>query len=130
MQRTTMFTRLAIAKYLRPQATEILSAARKTQYPKTRNTAPSLQGSTIKSSDRARSPTRRANFWNGLHGAKGSELEMDVRSRLSDMSTSSQEQNGTKTYTSSNDEGEMIAETPPRRLVGVPRLKRENAFKV
>ena len=55
---------------------------------------------------------------------------MDVRSRLSDKSTSSPEQNGTKTDTSSNDEGETIAETPPGRLAGVPRLKRENAFKV
>ena len=32
------------------------------------------------------------------------------------------------TDTSSNDEGETIAETPPERLSGVPRLKRENAF--
>ena len=49
---------------------------------------------------------------------------------ISDKSTSSPEQNGTKTDTSSNDEGEIIAETPPGRLAGVPRLKRENAFKV
>lgn len=69
-------------------------------------------------------------FLERLHGDKGSELEMDVRSRLSDKSTSSPEQNGTKTDTSSNDEGETIAETPPGRLAGVPRLKRENAFKV
>ena len=55
---------------------------------------------------------------------------MDVRSRLSDISTSSQEQDGTRNDTCSNDEGEMIAETPPGCLVGVPRLKRENAFKV
>ena len=33
-----------------------------------------------------------------------------------------------KTDTSSNDEGETIAETPPERLSGVPRLERENAF--
>ena len=69
-------------------------------------------------------------FLERLHGDKGSELEMDVRWRLSDKSTSSPEQNGTKTDTSSNDEGETIAETPPGRLAGVPRLKRENAFKV
>ncbi|CAH3036519.1 unnamed protein product, partial [Porites lobata] len=63
-----------------------------------------------------------------LHGKKGSELEIDVRSRLSGNSASSEDQNGSKTDTSSNDEGEMIAETPPERLSGVPRLKRENAF--
>ena len=63
-----------------------------------------------------------------LHGEKGSELEIDVRLRLSGNSASSEDQNGSKTDTSSNDEGETIAETPPKRLSGVPRLKRENAF--
>ena len=63
-----------------------------------------------------------------LHGKKGSELEIDVRSRLSGNSASSEDQNGSKTDISSNDEGETIAETPPERLSGVPRLKRENAF--
>ena len=63
-----------------------------------------------------------------LHGEKGSQLETDVRSRLSGNSASSEDQNGSKTDTSSNDEGETIAETPPERLSGVPRLKRENAF--
>ena len=64
-----------------------------------------------------------------LYGEKGSELEIDVRSRLrSGNSASSKDQNGSKTDTSSNDEGETIAETPPERLSGVPRLKRENAF--
>ena len=63
-----------------------------------------------------------------LHGKKGSELEIDVRSRLSGNSASSEDQNGSKTDTTSNDEGEMIAETPPERLSGVPRQKRENAF--
>ena len=63
-----------------------------------------------------------------LHGKKGSELEIDVRSRLSGNSASSEDQNGSKTDTSSNDEGEMIAETPPERLSGVPRLGRESAF--
>ena len=51
-----------------------------------------------------------------------------MRSRLSGNSASSEDQNGSKTDTSSNDEGETIAETPPERLSGVPRLKRENAF--
>ncbi|CAH3145178.1 unnamed protein product [Porites lobata] len=63
-----------------------------------------------------------------LHGDKGSELEIDVRSRLSGDSASFEDRNGSKTDTSSNDEGETIAETPPERLSGVPRLKRENAF--
>ena len=63
-----------------------------------------------------------------LHGKKGSEIEIDVRSRLSGNSASSEDQNGSKTDTPSNDEGETIAETPPERLSGVPRLKRENAF--
>ncbi|CAH3146102.1 unnamed protein product [Porites lobata] len=63
-----------------------------------------------------------------LHGDKGSELEIDVRSRLSGDSASSEDRNGSKTDTSSNDEGETIVETPPERLSGVPRLKRENAF--
>ena len=63
-----------------------------------------------------------------LHGKKGSELELDVRSRLSGNSVSSEDQSGSKTNTSSNDEGEKITETPPKRFSGVPRLKRENAF--
>ena len=63
-----------------------------------------------------------------LHGKKGSELEIDVRSRLSGNSASSEDQNDSKTNTSSNDEGEKITETPPKRFSGVPRLKRENAF--
>ena len=63
-----------------------------------------------------------------LHGKKGSELEIDLRSRLSGNSASSEDQNGSKTDTSSNDEGETITETPSKRLSGVLRLKRENAF--
>ena len=63
-----------------------------------------------------------------LHGKKGSEIEVDMRSRLSGNLASSEDQNGSKTDTSSKDEGETIAETPPERLSGVPRLKRENAF--
>ena len=63
-----------------------------------------------------------------LHGEKGSEIEIDLRSRLSGNSASSEDQNASKTDTSSNDEGETIAETPPERLSAVPRLKRENAF--
>ena len=51
-----------------------------------------------------------------------------MRSRLSGNSASSEDQSGSKTDTSSNHEGEKITETPPKRLSGVPRLKRENAF--
>ena len=51
-----------------------------------------------------------------------------MRSRRSGDSASSEDRNGSKTDTSSNDEGETIAETPPERLSGVPRLQRENAF--
>ena len=64
----------------------------------------------------------------GLHGKKGSEPRIDVRLRLSGNSASSEDQNGSKTDTSSNDEGEKITETQPKRLSGVPRLKRGNAF--
>ena len=63
-----------------------------------------------------------------LRGKNKSELEIDVRSRLSGNSASSEDQNGSKTDTSSNDEGETITETPPKRVSGAPRLKRENAF--
>ena len=63
-----------------------------------------------------------------LHGGKGSEVETDVRSRLSGNSASSEDENGSKTDTSSNDGGETFAETPPECLSGVPRLRRESAF--
>ena len=64
-----------------------------------------------------------------LQRKKGSELqEIEVRSRLSGNSASSEDQNGSKTDTSSNDKGETITETPPKRLSGVLRLKRENTF--
>ena len=51
---------------------------------------------------------------------------MDVRSRLSENLSSSQEQEVEKTDTSSNDEANEIAEP----LEGVPRLRRENAVQV
>ncbi|CAH3023599.1 unnamed protein product [Porites evermanni] len=78
---------------------------------------------------RSREVTSKAHeYLERLHGDKGSELEIDVRSRLSGDSASSEDRNGSKTDSSSNDERETIAETPPKRLSGVPRLKRENAF--
>ena len=61
-----------------------------------------------------------------LHRKKGSEVEIDVPSRFSGNSASSEDQNGSKTDTSSNNEGEKITETPPKRLSA--SLKRENVF--
>ena len=55
---------------------------------------------------------------------------MDVRSRLSENSSSSQEQDVGKTDTSSNDEEDVITDTTREPLVGVPKLRRENAFRV
>ena len=71
--------------------------------------------------------TKAHEFLERLHGDKGSELEMDVRSRLSDKSTSSQEQDDdVKGDVSSTDEVEMISKTtPPKRLQRVTRLKRK-----
>ena len=67
-------------------------------------------------------------FLERLQGERGSELEMDVRSRLSENSSSSQEQDVGKTDTSSNDEEHVITDTTREPLVGVPKLRRENAF--
>ena len=64
-----------------------------------------------------------------LHGDKGAELEIEGRSRLSDKSTSSQEQNSDKSDSSSTDEVETITETQTEPLAGVPRLSREDAFR-
>ena len=61
-----------------------------------------------------------------LHGDRGTELEMEVRSRLSDKSTSSPDQNAGNSDT---DELDMSMETQPERLEGVPRLRREVAFR-
>ena len=54
---------------------------------------------------------------------------MEVRSRLSDKSTSSQDQNAENSDTPSTDEVEMITEKQPKRLAGVPSLMREDAFR-
>ena len=55
---------------------------------------------------------------------------MDVRSRLSENSSFSQEQDVGKTDTSSNDEEDVITDTTREPLIGVPKLRRENAFRV
>ena len=66
-------------------------------------------------------------FLERLHGDKGSKLEMDVRSRLSNKSTSSQEQDDdVKGDISSTDEVGTIPKTmPPKCLQRVMRLKRK-----
>jgi len=64
-----------------------------------------------------------------LHGDRGTELEMEVRSRLSDLSSSSQDQNADNSDTPSTDEVEVITKKQPERLAGVPRLTREDAFR-
>ena len=60
-------------------------------------------------------------FLERLQGERGSELEMDVRSRLSENSSSSQEQDVGKTDTSSN--AFRVTETSTRRksLMFIPR---------
>ena len=58
--------------------------------------------------------TKAHEFQERLHGDKGSELEMDVRSRLSDKSTSFQTQDDdVKSDVSSTDEVEAIPKTTP-----------------
>ena len=54
---------------------------------------------------------------------------MDVRPRLSENSSSSQE-HVSKTDTSSNDEEDVITDTTCEPLEGVPKLRRENSFRV
>ena len=68
-------------------------------------------------------------FLERLQGYRRSELEMDVRSRLSENSNSSQEQDVGKTDTSSTDEENVITETTREPLVGVPKLWREKSAK-
>ena len=64
-----------------------------------------------------------------LQGDKGSELENDVRARLSDKSSSSQDQDE-KTDSSSSDEVETVKEVPPpERPAATPKVKREDALK-
>jgi hypothetical protein len=67
-------------------------------------------------------------FLKELQGEKGSELENDVRARLSDKSSSSQEQDD-KTSGSSTDEVEEVQPVPiPEWPSNVPKLKRANAI--
>ena len=59
-------------------------------------------------------------FLERLQGERGSGLGMDVRSRLSENSSSSKEQDLGKTDTSSNDKEGVITDTTREPLVGVP----------
>ena len=55
---------------------------------------------------------------------------MGVRPRLSENSSSSQEQHVSKTDTSSNDEEDVITDATREPLVLVPKLRRENSFRL
>ena len=63
-----------------------------------------------------------------LHREKGSELEINVRSRLSGYSAPSEDQNGSKTDTSSNDEKRNDRRNTTRASFRCPETKRGNAF--
>ena len=63
-----------------------------------------------------------------LHGDKGTELEMEVRSRLSDKSTSSQEQNADQSDSSFSDEADTITKTQTIRLTEIGARRRKNAM--
>ncbi|CAH3184466.1 unnamed protein product [Porites lobata] len=124
----------ATGKYVHPTryrrivetaSSRTLSSARKMRSPRTRNTALLWQEFTIKNV-----ASKAHAFLERLQGERGSELEMDVRSRLSENSSSSQEQDVGRTDTSSNDEEDVITDTKREPLVGVPKLRRENAFRV
>ena len=61
-------------------------------------------------------------------GDKGTELEMEVRSRLSDKSTSSQEQNADQSDSSLSDEADTITKTQTIRLTEIGTRRRKNAM--
>jgi len=63
-----------------------------------------------------------------LHGDKGTELEMEVCSRLSDKSTSSQEQNADQSDSSLSDEADTITKTQTIRLTGIGTRRRKNVM--
>ena len=63
-----------------------------------------------------------------LHGDKGTELEMEVRSRLSDKSTSSQEQNADQSDSSLSDEADTITKTQTIRLTEIGKRRRKNVI--
>ena len=63
-------------------------------------------------------------FLEKLHGDKGTELEMEVRSRLSDKSTSSQEHYADKSDSSLTDEGETTTKTQHARQTKIGARKK------
>ena len=74
-------------------------------------------------------------FLEKLHGEKGSELEMDVRARLSDGSSCSPEQEDKSDGSSSSADTEILtteetSEEQKVELAGFPKLKRQDAMVV
>ena len=63
-----------------------------------------------------------------LHGDKGTELEMEGRSRLSDKSTSSQEHNADKSDSSLTDEDETITKTQYARQTEIGARRKNVMF--
>ena len=63
-----------------------------------------------------------------LHGDKGTELEMEVRSRLSDKSTSSQQQNADQSDSSLSDEADTITKTQTIRLTEIGTRRRKTVM--
>ena len=63
-----------------------------------------------------------------LHGDKGTELEMEVRTRLSDKSTSSQEQNDDKSDSSPTDEDETSTKTRHARQTEIGTRRKNVMF--
>ena len=63
-----------------------------------------------------------------LHGDKGTELEMEVRSRLSDKSTSSQEHSADKSDSSLTDEDETITKTQYARQTEIGARRKNVMF--
>ena len=118
----------ATGKYVHPSSRQLSSSAQSTISEDQKHS--SVVARVHCQKQRSREVASKAHkYLERLYGEKGSVLEIDLRSRLSSgNSASSEDQNGRKTDTSSNDEGETITETPPKCLSGVPRLKRENAF--
>ena len=60
-----------------------------------------------------------------LHGDKETELEMEVRSRLSDKSTSSQEHSADKSDSSLADEGETTTKTQHARQTEIGTIEKK-----
>ena len=103
MQQANTFTRLAIDRLWRPQ---VAGSAQSTISEDQKHS--SVVARVHYQKQRSREVASKAHeYLERLHGKKGSELEIDVRSRLSGNSASSEDQNGSKTDTSSNEERQV-----------------------